>query len=296
MKTILLLAAVMLALLFHNAYATLPLGSLVVTVHPEKSPIESNEIPVLIGTVTNQASKPIQDAEVSINTADGIFETQTDVNGTFTYQYPGTVSPAEYLVNVKAQKDGYQPGLSSTTFFVNGIPQHIYTSNTVSGNVTAQDPVASKILKNIELAKQLQAEQDAKIKQVEEEKQFQESQRALADQQLQIDLQSWFAQFNPFTPRNAYAEFVSQVNQTVQSIFWGQFNFTEQKTNDGLAAMNYTLENGGSREDARKAFIQNASSSRTEIVQVNKDLNIKYGHADKDVQSRFDKYGNIPRS
>lgn len=51
------------------------------------------------------------------------------------------------------------------------------------------------------------------------------------------------------------------------------------------------------REQGRckKRVIQNVSISRTEIVQVNKDLNIKYAHADNNTQAKFDKYGNIPR-
>src|SRR5438445_52693 len=300
MKTGLFLAIMLSSvLLVHTASAIVPMGGLVVMVKPEKSPLESSEIPVLVGTVTNQASRPIANAQVSISTSYGTFGTSTNNDGKFRYQYENPVSPAQYLVNVKVQKEGYGIGLASTTFFVNGVPvlqSQQYNFKTVSGNNISQDPVASRILKNIEIAKKQQAEQDAKIKQIEEEKKFVESQRALANQQLQFDLGSWFAQFNPFTPRNAYAAFVSQVNQTVQTIFWGQFNFTEQKTNSGLAAKTQVLQNGGSSEQARKAFIQNASSTRAEVVQVNKDLNIRYGNADNVTQAKFDKYGNLPRS
>ncbi|MGB6462961.1 MAG: hypothetical protein WA799_01965 [Nitrosotalea sp.] len=103
----------------------------------------------------------------------------------------------------------------------------------------------------------------------------------------------WLAQFSPFTPQNAYATFVSQLNQTVQAIFWGQFNYTEQKTNEGLAAMNQVQQNGGSAEQARNAFIQNASTSRSEITTVNNNLNVQYGNANSTVQQEFDKYGNL---
>jgi len=299
MKTSLFLAIMLSSLLLvHAASAIVPMGSLVVTVKPEKSFLESSEIPVLTGTVTDQASRPTANAQVSISTSYGTFVIFTDHDGKFRYQYENPVSPAQYLVNVKAQKDGYGIGLASTTFFVNGVPvsQLQYNSKTVSGNNSSQDPIASRILKNIEIAKKQQAEQDAKIKQIEDEEKFQQSQRALANQQLQFDLGAWFAQFNPFTPRNAYAEFVSQVNQTVQTIFWGQFNFTEQKTNAGLAAKDQVLQNGGSYDQARNAFIKNATTSRSEISKVNNDLNVKYGNASKDVQSKFDKYGNLPRS
>ena len=300
MKTAIFLAIMISSvLLVHTVSAIVPMGGLVVTIKPEKSPLESNEIPVLVGTVTDQASRPIANAQVNISTAYGTFQISTDNDGKFRYQYQNPVAPAQYLVNVKAQKDGYGIGLASTTFFVNGVPvsqSQQYNSNSVSGNNISQDPIASKILKNAELAKKQQAEQNAKIKQIEEEKKFVESQRALANQQLQIDLGSWFAQFNPFTPRNAYAEFVSQINQSVQTIFWGQFNFTEQKTNEGLAARDQVLQNGGTNDQARNAFIQNASSSKSEITHLNNDLNVKYGNASNDAQAKFDKYGNLPRS
>src|SRR3989449_2407814 len=301
MKTSLYLAVLMvsLALLIHTVSAQVQMGNLVVIVKPEKSFVESGQIPVLVGNVTDQAGKPVANAQVYVSTSLGISSLSTDTDGKFRYQYPSPLGPAQYLVNVHAQKASYGTGLSSTTFFVKGV--HLvsaqqYNSKTVSGDKINLDPVASKILQNIEIAKRQQAAQEAKLKQIEQEKKFEEGQRQLANSQLQIDLQGWFAQLNPFTPRNAYAEFVSQVNQTVQTIFWGQFNFTEQKTNEGLAAKVQVLQNGGSYDQARNAFIKNATTSRSEISKVNNDLNVKYGNASKDIQSKFDKYGNLPRS
>src|SRR2546427_3216114 len=275
------------------------MGNRVVIVKPEKSFVESSQIPVLVGNVTDQGGRPVETAQVYVSTSLGISPLSTDTDGKFRYQYPSPLGPAQYLVNVHAQKASYGTGLSSTTFFVKGV--HLtsaqqYNSKTMSGAKINQDPVASKILQNIEIAKRQQAAQETKLKQIEQEKKFEEGQRQLANSQLQLDLQGWFAQLNPFTPRNAYATFVSQVNQTVQTIFWGQFNFTEQKTNQGLSAKTQVLQNGGSSDQARKAFIQNASSTRAEIVQVNKDLNIMYGHADNVTQAKFDKHGNLPRS
>ena len=300
MKLELVLAIILSSvLLFHAAYAQVQMGSLVVTVKPEKNSLESSEIPVLAGTVTDQASKPITNAQVKISTSYGTIVTSTDSDGKFRYQYANPVTPGQYVISVKAQKDGYGIGLVSTTFFVKGIPvsqsQNQYNFKTVSSDKINQDPTASKILKNIEKAKNQQAVQEEKIKKIEDNKKFLEEQRALADQKLQNDLSGWITQFDPFTPRNAYAAFVSEVNQTVQSIFWGQFNFTDQKTNDGLSAMIQVLQSGGSDVDARKAFIQKATSSRNEIIKVNNDLNVKYGHANKDMQSKFDSYGKLPR-
>ncbi len=285
--------------LLHAAYAQVHMGSLLILVKPEKNYFESNDIPVLVGNVTDQGNKPIANASVSVSTSYGTSQIITDQDGNFKYQYPSSLAPAQYLVNIKAQKDTYGIGLASTTFFVKGTQaqqSQQYSSNTVSGDKINQDPIASRILKNIELAKKQQAEQDDRMKKIQEEQQFVQKQRDLANQQLQIDLGNWFQQLNPFTPRNAYAAFVSQINQTIQIIFWGQFNFTEQKTNQGLSAKDQVLQNGGSNDEARNAFIQNATTHRDEISKVNNDLNVRYGHADNNTQSKFDKYGNIPRS
>ena len=296
MKSLLLGIILSSVLLFHIASA-IPMGSLVVSVKPEKSTLEPSEIPAVLGTVTDQASKPIADALVNISTSHGTVGVVTDAEGKFRYQYAEPVSPNQYVVNVKAQKDGYGIGLAKTTFFVKGTPISTPQNfQTISGDKINQNPTASKILKSIETAQKRQAAQEEKIKKIEENKKFIEEQRALANQDLQNDLQGWLTQFDPFTPRNAYASFVSEVNQTVQSIFWGQFNFTDQKINDGHAAQTQVLQNGGSNGEARKAFIQKATSTRNEIIQVNNDLNVKYGHANKDMQSKFDGVGKLSRN
>ena len=36
--------------------------------------------------------------------------------------------------------------------------------------------------------------------------------------------------------------------------------------------------------------------SRVEMIQLNQELNIKYGFADIDVQKNFDKFGKLPRT
>ncbi len=296
MKTKLFLGIILSSLLLLHGASALPMGNLVVIVKPEKTSLELNEIPVIYGMITDQASKPIAGALVNISTSLGTDIVLTDSDGKFRYQYTESVSPNQYIVSVKAQKDGYGVGLAKTTFFVKGIPLSKQTSfKTVTGDKIKQDPVASKILKNIEIAQKKQVEQEKKLKEIEDKKKFIDEQRTLVNQNLQNDLQAWLVQFDPFTPRNAYATFVTQINATLQNVFWGQFNFTEQKTNDGLVAKYQIIQNGGNNDEARKAFIQKATSSRNEITKVNSDLNVKYGFANKDTQSKFDRYGKLPR-
>jgi len=60
--------------------------------------------------------------------------------------------------------------------------------------------------------------------------------------------------------------------------------------------MNEILQNGGTYQEARQAYFKIASTTRVELIQVNQDLNIKYGFADSEVQKAFDKYGKLPRT
>ncbi len=294
-----LLALVLPLLLITSSALAIPMGSLVISVKSEKSSIGVEEWPVIEGTVTDQASKPVSDVLVNISTAAGTVGTKTDMSGKFRYEFSNSFLPGQYTVNVKAQKDGYGVGLKSTTFFVKGIPstqtQNQLQLKTVSDDKIKNDPIASKILKNIEITQKRQAEQEKKLKQIEENKNFLDQQRALADKELKNDLSSWVASLDPFAPRNAYASFVSQVNQTFQGLFWEQFNFTEQKTNAGLEARMQVLNSGGTIAEAKKAFNEKASSPRSEITKVNNDLNVKYGFAKKDGQIIFNGYGKMRR-
>ncbi|HEX9846764.1 MAG TPA: hypothetical protein VGA92_09955, partial [Candidatus Nitrosotenuis sp.] len=115
---------------------------------------------------------------------------------------------------------------------------------------------------------------------------FIEEQRQIANQDLLADLQSMVEQFDPFNPRNVFSSFVSGFDSTIKNIYWGQFNFTETKTKEGLAALEQVLNNGGTMQDARNAFYETAAISQSEINKLNDELNTKY--AKNDTRSRSD--------
>jgi molecular chaperone DnaK (HSP70) len=137
--------------------------------------------------------------------------------------------------------------------------------------------VALKILQNIEKNKQQESERLKKLQERDEQQKFIERQREIANQNLLNDLSMWFEQLDPFNPRNAFASFASQMDSAVQDIYWAQFNFTETKTREGLAALQAVLDNGGSEQDARKAFYETAATPREHLLKINDDFNARYG-------------------
>src|SRR5574341_377974 len=92
------------------------LGKLVVTVKPEKTPISARESPVIIGTVTDEASKPIGNAKVKLTFAREVITTTTDSNGIFRYESARPSSPGQYAINVVATKEGYGTGFGSSNY------------------------------------------------------------------------------------------------------------------------------------------------------------------------------------
>jgi len=158
-----------------------------------------------------------------------------------------------------------------------------------------KDPGMMKILYNIELFKQQYAAQQKKQDLQAQQKSLIDAQRKIANDYLQADLAS-SSNFNDMSnPKNAYTSFVSKVDNSTQNVFWGEFGYMQGKVAQGKLAMNKVLQNGGTREEALKAYNDAASIQNTELVSVNKVLNIKYHLADGSIQDQFNKYGNLKK-
>lgn len=170
-----------------------------------------------------------------------------------------------------------------------------FESHVLTGDDLKNNPLAQKILSEIEESKkriaQIQQEQkdrDINAMQVEQ-------QRELAGQIQQEAIASMDAQNAPYTSKAAFASFVSTVNDTsTQNIFWGEYNFMAQRVDAGDTAMKQVLEQGGSWDDAIQAFSRSAAMHRQDMIQENTALNVEYGVADPSVQDNFDVNGLLP--
>lgn len=236
----------------------------------------------ITGLVSNENREPISNATVFITTEFGLAETQSNSSGVFVYVLPEQPTD-KFTTNIKVQKEGYQTSQINTAFFVkNKVNSTIGTSfKVITADKMREDPIASKILQNIEQSKQQEEAYKKRLQEINEQQKFIEEQRRLAEQDLLKDLGFWFEQFDPFNPRNAFATFVSHVDTTVQDIYWAQFNFTEAKTKEGLAALQAVLDSGGTPQEARKAFYEKAATPRDELLELNNKLNAEHANKTK---------------
>ena len=164
-----------------------------------------------------------------------------------------------------------------------------------SAEQISKDPFAKSLLEKIEMMKQKFAQaKENQIKQNEQQK-FIEQQRSIAKQELEKDLSRMHDDYKDHTPKAAFTSFVSSKPIETQDVYWDMFNYQQQKVSDARNAMKKVLDNGGSYQDARKAYNDAAAIKRVQLIDMTKELNVKYGLADKTIQSTFDKYGKLPR-
>ncbi|MGI0028011.1 MAG: hypothetical protein ACREAD_09260 [Nitrosopumilaceae archaeon] len=168
-------------------------------------------------------------------------------------------------------------------------------TNTIQAtDAIKNNPTAMTILENIELFKQKYAAMQQKQQLIDQQNQFIEQQRKIANSYLQNDLASMNAE-NEASPKSAYANFVTHVDNSAQGVFLDQFNFMQQKIQKAKDAMNQVLKNGGTMQEALQAFNSKAAVHKDRLISINKDLNVKYNLADAKVQSLFNKAGKLNR-
>ena len=163
------------------------------------------------------------------------------------------------------------------------------------GDDIHNNPDAKRILDKIEESKKILAQMMEQNTEMTEQQKLVKEQRKAAEERLQIELERMNKEYENYTPRNAFASFVSNFNSTHHGIYWDQFEIMESKVLLARAAKQQVLENGGSFQEAQREYIKYASMPRIEMIRTIIDLNLKHGFAHKDTQTYFDENGKLPR-
>ncbi|MGI0102375.1 MAG: hypothetical protein ACREA7_07255, partial [Nitrosotalea sp.] len=175
---------------------------------------------------------------------------------------------------------------------------------TSSGNVTQfttlvgpslqNDPMAQKILQEIQTSKQQVANIIGNETAATINNQLVQQQRVAAASQLKQDLTALQQANAANTPSAAYSSFLATMpDNSTQGVFEGEFNFMQQRVAAADAAMQNVLNNGGSLDQAMQTFDNYAAVNHAQVVQINNNLNVEYGLANSAVQSCFDSNGDL---
>jgi hypothetical protein len=282
------------------SYANSTMGDLVITAWPLNYSIEDDEFPIIVGNVKDQGSNPIEGAVVKVTFATETLSSTTNNVGSFYIESKTPASPGEYTINVIATKEGYGMDIVGTSYFVKGNPNIPELDFSIVNQFPflieeglTKNPLSQIIFDHMEAMKKQQEAEQKKQQEIKKRENFLNEQRELAQNSLEEDLKSFEKTFDFNTPRKAFSRFVESVDETVQVIFWGQFNLTEKKHNEAYAAKLNALENGEDNIEATKIFQRKAAITKSEIIEHNKELNIKYGLADKTSQGYFNDQGKL---
>jgi len=182
-------------------------------------------------------------------------------------------------------------------------PQHLayavtptpLETHTVTGQDLKNNPMVAKILSEIEYSKKqvalLQKNQhDAVLndKLIAEQRVITKNLQEQALQIMELDA-------NKTSSKTAFTKFVSTVHDNnTKLVFLDEFDFTTKRVAVGHTAMKKILDNGGTYEEAIQEFSKYAGIKRVEMIEMNQNLNIKYGLADAKTQAGFNSHGTLP--
>jgi hypothetical protein len=219
LKIILFVLAIsLLSLSYAQAEATLLV--LNVTVNSDKQSYQFNEYPKIIGYVNDEAGKPVPKATVQITAAKYGVWTSTNPEGKFVFVQKVFPDVGVNIFNILVKKEGYVDGIASTSFFVNGTDPQKSSSQPLQ---PSQVPDQTTVTKILEEAKQFQEKisvQEKKSRELQAKQQLIQQQREAAYSNLVNDLARMELETLQNTPRNAFAAFLTSVDEGVHAIFW----------------------------------------------------------------------------
>jgi len=148
-----------------------------------------------------------------------------------------------------------------------------YEFNVIEGEDLITNPTARHILERIELSKKILADlQSDSFVPLNEHQRFIEEQRKLAQAQLDAQLERMNKKYEAFTPRNAFASFVSDKPEYMQAFYWDQFNYLNDKVLYARHQRDQILDNGGTFSQAQQVFLEHAKFPKSEVKSVFDEL------------------------
>jgi len=263
------------SLLFSNLpFSESILWDLIIDVKLEQSSLYVGDVPVVVGSITDHASKPVSGADVVVRLGTDSITVITDTSGDFRVEFSEVDDlPGNYIVNVIATTSDGKIGLASTEFQIKGELLVQTRSEKILSTVEAlkylhaspkdfeYDPIGFTLYTHYQ---NLQAEFLDKINlqaALDEEQQLIDEHR---EQSIEITEQV-IAEKNPKAGIYSgwlYDRFVSNLDLSVKDIILNQLNYTITVFEEAQAAFDEVISNGGTYQEARLAYYEKASISR----------------------------------
>jgi hypothetical protein len=237
----------------------------------EQDRIGLNESPVIFGTVLNHASKPVPDAEIKIRFAGSSVTTTTDAHGKFRYEFGPQANHGTFSVSISAKLNNLK-GFTTTTLRVGDetstFNELYYKSQMAEANDSLSgDPY--KALKLNHYQKFIEEQNKIKQKQIsaESKKIVLDEKRDFAKQRLSDALKERPVGAGIYTGDD-YERYLENLDPRIKNTISYQLNYTKRIFEEAQYAMKSVLDNGGSAQEARKAYLEKLATSKEQLIAI----------------------------
>lgn len=260
--------------------------------HPTYLNYSAYQHPAISGKITDNKGDPLSKIYVYSNFPSGKAEDLTDENGEFYLRSNKKYPLGEHFVEVYARS-----GTSLSRTVVSFAVQEPRTSESNIAPHLSQTTEDLSIYEMIQQAKSPDIEEQPITIQTQEKKvPYLSTQRQLAQESLASDLRENSREVQLEKNKNSFAGFVETIDSLMHAIFWDQFNFTQNISNEAYDAKISALEEGKTSLEATKVYQDTAAVSQKEVIDYIKEINIKHGFANVTIQEKFDENGKFNRT
>ena len=258
------------------------LWEFIVELDMEKDVVYPGDTVVVTGKVVDHANHPTRGVEVLVRTGADTTKTFTNPDGEFKVQFVDFQGASgTYTVNAVASWYGIT-GLASTEFQVKGddspvsmLQQKLSTDQArkyLSSNESdfEKNPIGQTLFKYYHgLHDQLIAEIREAQKPIAEEI-FLEQQRSIAKNLKNQDIDEHQPGYGTFSGYK-YENYIAGLNPKIKDLVSNQLNFTQNNFLDAQKIRTEILENGGTYEEARQAYLDKLAIAKETLEKFNEN-------------------------
>lgn len=250
------------------------LWNLIIQAGVDNAKILPEEVPTISGRITDHASNPVKDVQIHISTRHDSLFTTTSEQGEFSVQLSHyNRMPGTYMVNIIATAPDGKTGISNTQFQVIGeltttsvieeklsTPEAIKYLNAKSTDFE-KDPIGFILYNHYQkLLQEFIVEKKISEKILEEQK-YIEEQTKISDELLLKEIEELAPGSGVFSGIK-YDDYVKNLDPAVRDTIVSQMNFTKNIFEEAQEVRNIILENGGTKEEANKAYLEKITITR----------------------------------
>ena len=250
------------------------LWDLMIKANFEQDRIRVGESPVIFGIVLNQASKPVPGAEVKIRFAGVSAVTTTDEQGKFRYEFEPQTHQGTFSVSIAAKVNDLK-GFTTSSLRVGEEPttfNEVYYKSQMSNANTDKDSLSGDPYKALKLKHyQRFIEEQNKIKEkqgiIESKKNDLGEKRDFARERLDATLRERPVGAGVYVGKD-HDRYIEKLDPRIKDTIAYQLNYTKRIFEEAQYAMKSVLDNDGTVQEARKAYLEKLATPREQLIEI----------------------------